>query len=137
MNKDNFKGIGRIHVIKPDGLQSKDNIWFQLGDALIEGLKRQQKFIPIEFIYDDIGSELFDRMTESKEYYLSHKESEILRRHGRQIVDATKECDVYELGSGSAKKTSILVRHYKDANFNFAYYPIDINQSIMEKVQEN
>ena len=72
-------------------------------------------------------------MVDSKEYYLPHKEREILHRYGRKIVAITKECDVYELGSESAKKTSILLRHYRDAGCGFTFYPIDINQSIMEK----
>ena len=96
-------------------------------------MKQKQKFIPIEFVYDDLGSELFDKMVDSKEYYLPHKEREILYRHARKIVEITKECDVYELGSGSAKKTSILLRHYRDAGCAFTFHPIDINQSIMEK----
>ena len=96
-------------------------------------MKQKQKFIPIEFVYDDLGSELFDKMVDSKEYYLPHKEREILYRHALKIVEITKECDVYELGSGSAKKTSILLRHYRDAGCAFTFHPIDINQSIMEK----
>ena len=96
-------------------------------------MKQTQKRIPIEFVYDDLGSELFDKMVDSKEYYLPHKEREILQQHGPKIVEITKECDVYELGSGSAKKTSILLRHYRDAGYTFTFYPIDINRSIMEK----
>ena len=133
MSETNPKGSGRYSVTQLGNLESKDQFWLQSADALIDGMKRKQKFIPIEFVYDDLGSELFDKMVDSKEYYLPHKEREILHGHGRKIVAITKECDVYELGSGSAKKTNILLRHYRDAGCAFTFYPIDINQSIMEK----
>lgn len=133
MTTTNPEAGGRFSVTKLGHPESNDQFWLQSADALIEGMKQKQKFIPIEFVYDDLGSELFDEMVDSKEYYLPHKEREILHEHGREIVEITKECDVYELGSGSAKKTSILLRHYRDAGCVFTFYPIDINQSIMEK----
>lgn len=133
MSETNPEGSGRYSVTQLGNLESKDQFWLQSADALIDGMKRKKKFIPIEFVYDDLGSELFDKMVDSKEYYLPHKEREILHGHGPKIVEITKECDVYELGSGSAKKTSILLRHYRDAGCAFTFYPIDINQSIMER----
>lgn len=133
MSFTNLANSGRFSVSKLGNLESNDQFWLQSADELIEGLKRNQKFIPIEFLYDDLGSELFDKMVDSEEYYLPHKEKEILKKFGSKIVELTKECDIYELGSGSAKKTSILLRCYRDAGYSFTFYPIDINQSIMEK----
>ena len=133
MSTINPEDSGRFSVTKLGNLENNDQFWLQSADALIEGMKQDKKFIPIEFLYDDLGSELFDKMVDSKEYYLPCKEREILYEHGRKIVEITKECDVYELGSGSAKKTSILLRYYRDAGYIFTFYPIDINQSIMEK----
>ncbi len=133
MSSTNLTNNGRFSVTKLGNLESNDQFWLQSADELIEGLKRNQKFIPIEFLYDDLGSELFDKMVDSEEYYLPHKEKEILKKFGPKIVESTKECDIYELGSGSAKKTSILLRSYVDAGYSFTFYPIDINQSIMEK----
>ena len=106
MSTANPEDSWRFSVTKLGNLESNDQFWLQSADALIEGMKQKQKFIPIEFVYDDLGSELFDKMVDSKEYYLPHKEREILHGHGRKIVDITKECDVYELGSGSAKVTA-------------------------------
>ncbi len=133
MSSTNLTNSGRFSVTKLGNLESNDQFWLQSADELIEGLKRNQKFIPIEFLYDDLGSELFDKMVDSEEYYLPHKEKEILKKFGPKIVELTKECDIYELGSGSAKKTSILLRCYRDAGYSFTFYPIDINQTIMEK----
>ena len=73
-------------------------------------MKARQKFIPIDFVYDDLGSEIFDDIVESNEYCLTRKERKILGGLGPQLVELTKECDLYELGSGSAKKTAVLFR---------------------------
>ena len=133
MNSIDLKDSGRFSVTKLGNLESDDQFWIQSADELIEGLKSQQKFIPVEFVYDDLGSELFDKMVDSKEYYLPHKEKEILHAFGPRIAELTRECDIYELGSGSARKTSMLLSCYGAAGYSFTFYPIDINQSIMEK----
>lgn len=86
MSKTNPEDSWRFSVTKLGNLESNDQFWLQSADALIEGMKQKQKFIPIEFVYDDLGSELFDKMVDSKEYYLPHKEREILYRHARKIV---------------------------------------------------
>ena len=133
MSSTYLEDNGRFSVTRLGNLESNNQFWLLCADELIDGLKRKQKFIPVEFVYDDLGSELFDKMVDSKEYYLPHKEKEILNEFGHKIIQLTKECDIYELGSGSARKTSILLRYYRDAGYSFAFYPIDINQSIMEK----
>ena len=133
MNTTTPDDKGRCSITQLGNLENNDQFWLQSADVLVEGMNQKQKSIPVEFVYDDLGSELFDKMVDSKEYYLPHKEREILHEYGPEIVEITKECDVYELGSGSAKKTSILLRQYRDAGCTFTFYPIDINQSIMEK----
>src|SRR5919106_4220068 len=97
MNSTNLTNRGRFSVTKLGNWESNDQFWLQSADELIEGLKRNQKFIPIEFLYDDLGSELFDKMVESEEYYLPQKEKSILKKFGPHIVELTKKCDIYEL----------------------------------------
>ena len=74
MSDTNPEGSERYSVTQLGNLESNDQFWIQSADALIDGMNRKQKFIPIEFVYDDLGSELFDKMVDSKEYYLPHKE---------------------------------------------------------------
>ena len=133
MNCASEKNRGQYTVTNLGSLENKEQFWLQSADALMEGMRQEQKFIPIEFVYDDLGSLLFDEMVDSEEYYLPHKEREILKESGPRIVELTKECDIYELGSGSARKTGILLRCFRNAGCSFTFYPIDINQSIMEK----
>jgi hypothetical protein len=49
MSSTNPANNGRFSVIKLGNLESNDQFWLQSADELIAGLKRNQKFIPIEF----------------------------------------------------------------------------------------
>jgi len=95
-------------------------------NALLEGLSRPQKTISPKYFYDEKGSQLFDRITELPEYYLTDAELEIMQHN----VDAMaamigKTASLIEFGSGSSLKTRILLEHLEDLA---AYVPVDISQ---------
>ncbi len=97
MSSTNLTNSRRFSVTKLGNLESNDQFWLQSADELIEGLKRNQKFIPIEFLYDDLGSELFDKMVDSEEYYLPHKEKEILKKFERdEKIKLSSQIDSYK-----------------------------------------
>ena len=56
MSTTNPEDSWRFSVTKLGNLESNDQFWLQSADALIEGMK--QKFIPIEFVYDDLGADI-------------------------------------------------------------------------------
>ena len=66
-----------------------DNVSFRnehpaVGDSreeLIAGLRQAQKVINPKYFYDELGSQLFDRITRLPEYYPSRTEIDILTRH--------------------------------------------------------
>jgi L-histidine Nalpha-methyltransferase len=99
-----------------------------LGQVL-DGLRHQPKSVSSLFLYDTIGSHLFERICELPEYYLTRTEIDILRTHagdiGRVIGD---DALLIELGSGSSIKTRLLL----DALQNLtAYVPVDISRSAL------
>ena len=108
----------------------------EISDDLIERLKAQlsgkPKLIPAEFLYDEKGSILFDELAASDAYYLSTKELEILGRYSGDIANAVGNCEVFELGTGSGRKTKILLKAFLDEGKAISFHPIDINQAIME-----
>ncbi len=88
------------------------------------GLRRQPKAIPPKFFYDTHGSRLFDLICTTPEYYPTRTETGILERYGAEMAELIgTSCVLIELGSGSAVKTPMLLRHLAD---NAAYVPIDI-----------
>ncbi|MFB6231429.1 MAG: L-histidine N(alpha)-methyltransferase [Salinibacter sp.] len=94
--------------------------------AVLTGLQKTQKRIPSKFLYDERGSELFDRICELDEYYPTRTEMGIMRRN----IDAMAETigprtRLVEYGSGSSLKTRILLDHLEDLA---SYVPVDISK---------
>jgi dimethylhistidine N-methyltransferase len=96
------------------------------------GLDREhQKELPSKYLYDDVGSALFEVISFLPEYGLTRADERLLRQHSREIVDRLpRPVAVAELGSGSGKKTrwllQALCRHQPTS-----YYPVEISPSAL------
>jgi len=65
---------------------------------------------PSKYLYDDVGSALFEVISRLPEYGLTRADERLLRRHASEIVDSlATPVAVAELGSGSGKKTRWLL----------------------------
>jgi L-histidine N-alpha-methyltransferase len=92
------------------------------------GLKAPAKRLPSKYLYDDVGSALFDAITRLPEYYLTAAEREILHEWGWEIVRALgSPIEFFELGSGNANKTRILIEEALRVQGKLRYSPIDIS----------
>jgi dimethylhistidine N-methyltransferase len=77
-------------------------------------------------LYDERGSQLFDRICELDEYYPTRTELGILRDRIEEIGEVLGEhCLLIEYGSGSSLKTRVLLDHERDLA---GYVPIDISR---------
>ena len=75
-----------------------------LDDALT-GLSAEPKQIAPKYFYDERGSELFDQICQTPEYYPTRTELGLLDRHGADIAAAVgPDCLVVEYGAGSSLK---------------------------------
>ncbi|HVA32783.1 MAG TPA: L-histidine N(alpha)-methyltransferase [Candidatus Baltobacteraceae bacterium] len=96
------------------------------------GLQATPKRLPSKYLYDDVGSALFDAITQLPEYYLTRAETEILREWGWQIVRVLDApIDLLELGSGSAVKTRLLIEEGLRVQGKLRYSPIDISKEAL------
>ena len=94
-------------------------------EELVEGLSQPQKMISPKYFYDEIGSQLFEQITELPEYYLTDAELEIMRTHVDEMAKLIgKQASLIEYGSGSSLKTRILLGHLDELA---AYVPVDIS----------
>jgi dimethylhistidine N-methyltransferase len=95
-----------------------------------------QKELPSKYLYDEVGSALFDVICLLPEYGLSRAGMRLLQRHSQEIVDLVPgRVVVAELGSGSGQKTRWLLEalaHRQRVN----YYPIDISRSALFRCQQ-
>src|ERR1700683_5401066 len=93
--------------------------------------KPGQKELLSKYLYDDVGSALFEVISHLPEYGLTRADERLLRRHAHDIVERlVPPVSVAELGSGSGRKT----RHILEAlcrRQRTAYYPIEISPSAL------
>jgi len=95
-------------------------------EAVLSGLREDQKQVPSKFLYDERGSKLFDQICELDEYYPTRTEMEIMRENVAAMTDAIgPRVRLVEYGSGSSRKTRILLDHLEDP---VAYVPVDISK---------
>jgi L-histidine N-alpha-methyltransferase len=64
-----------------------------------------QKSLPPKYLYDELGSLLFDAITRLPEYGVWRAERRLLVQHAAEIAELSGADLVVELGSGSASKT--------------------------------
>jgi dimethylhistidine N-methyltransferase len=101
----------------------------KLRAEVLAGLRRPQKELPPKLFYDARGSELFERICELPEYYLTRTETAILRTHATEIAARLGPgCLLIEYGSGSSAKTRILLDALADPA---GYVPVDISRSAL------
>ncbi|MGH7985243.1 MAG: L-histidine N(alpha)-methyltransferase [Candidatus Binataceae bacterium] len=90
------------------------------------GLRLHPKTLPCKFLYDQRGSELFERICRLEEYYPTRTEMWIIERHIDEISAACGSgALLIELGSGDGAKIRQLLSHLHDP---IAYMPIDISR---------
>lgn len=68
--------------------------------------------IPAWFGYDELGSELFEQITELPTYYLTRVERRLLCRHAAEIATLIDCGRVAELGSGGALQSPPTCRNH-------------------------
>ncbi|MGQ9871697.1 L-histidine N(alpha)-methyltransferase [Leptodesmis sp.] len=102
------------------------------GLDVIEGLSQPQKTLPCRYFYDDRGSALFEQICDLPEYYPTRTEQGILEQYARAITQLTGACELVELGSGSSRKTRLLLEAYSELDYELQYCPIDVSAGILK-----
>ncbi len=106
-------------------------------DEVIAGLRETPPRISSKYLYDANGEELFRRIMELDEYYLTRAELEVLSQQSHDIMSAVghRDLDVVELGAGDGSKTRFLLEAAMDACSDVRYVPIDIAESALNAVR--
>jgi L-histidine N-alpha-methyltransferase len=101
------------------------------------GLTSPFKELSPRYFYDERGSELFEQITELEEYYPTRCERAILEAEAARICEAAnRPASLIELGSGSARKTRVLLDAMRDAGCLESYCPVDISEEITRDTAE-
>jgi L-histidine Nalpha-methyltransferase len=108
------------------------NANYEFASEVRVGLARTgQKELPSKYLYDDVGSALFEVISHLPEYGLTRADERLLQRHASEIVERLDApVAVAELGSGSGKKTRWILEALSRWQRTF-YYPVEISRSAL------
>jgi L-histidine N-alpha-methyltransferase len=105
----------------------------ELARDVAEGLSRTpQKTLPASWLYDEVGSALFEVITVLPEYGLTRADGALLRGSADEIIAAAGQPElIFELGSGTGTKTRhiLLTAAMQGA---VRYLPIDISRAALD-----
>ncbi|SEI99428.1 ergothioneine biosynthesis protein EgtB [Pseudomonas sp. NFR16] len=102
---------------------------------VLAGLSAPTKSLSPKYFYDAAGSDLFEAICETAEYYPTRAETGLLRRIADQIAATIPEgAALVEFGSGASEKTRLVL----DAAPHIAVYvPIDISATALNKAAQS
>ncbi len=118
-------------------VSSATRILSEFCSDVVVGLSQPgQKELPSKYLYDEVGSALFDVICLLPEYGLSRAGMRMLERYSGEIVNRVPgPVVVAELGSGSGQQTRwVLEALARRQRVN--YYPIDISGSALFRCQQ-
>jgi dimethylhistidine N-methyltransferase len=79
-------------------------------DDVLAGLSRPQKALPGKYLWDEIGSDLFDRICGTDDYYLTRREMALLQESAPEVARTVGAgACLVEYGSGASRKVRILL----------------------------
>ncbi len=96
-----------------------------------DGLGASPKTLPPKYFYDDLGSHLFDRICDTREYYQTRTEQALLEQLADELVAGIEPTDLVELGSGAARKTRVLLDAAARAGVHCRYVPFDVSEGML------
>lgn len=114
-----------IHAITADPV-------YEFAADVRAGLTRAgQKELPSKYLYDDVGSALFEVISVLPEYGLTRADERLLQRNASDIVSRLPaRVLVAELGSGTGKKTRWILRALCRRQHT-SYFPIEISPAAL------
>jgi L-histidine Nalpha-methyltransferase len=100
------------------------------------GLRKPQKELHSKYLYDQLGSALFEAITHLPEYGLTRADERLLCSHADEIAElAGAPVTVIELGSGMGRKTRSILSALQPANPELRYFPIDVSAEALARCE--
>ncbi len=90
------------------------------------GLQATPKELSPKWLYDDRGCELFDQITQLRQYYPTRAERSILEENAPHIQELSSASTLIELGSGTSEKTRLLLNAFDEAESLDRFLAFDV-----------
>lgn len=104
-----------------------------LAQDVREGLAEPPRALPPKHFYDARGSELFDAICDTPEYYVMRSEQALLEEVVDDLVADAAPTDLVELGSGAARKTRALLEAMLRHTDQVRYVPLDVSGPMLRR----
>jgi len=105
-----------------------------IRSEVLAGLRSHPKHLAPKYFYDEKGSELFSRICDLEEYYLTRAEMGLLREKSQEIGELFRQsCVFIEYGCGSSEKIHLLLEVARGCK---AYVAVDIAKGPLLKLAE-
>ena len=102
-------------------------------DEIVAGLLQPQAKLSPKFLYDVLGSHLFEAITELDEYYPTRTEASIFEDHGREIAASVGAgATLIDLGAGNCAKAASLFGALRPVQ----YIAVDISVAFVRRAVE-
>jgi dimethylhistidine N-methyltransferase len=102
------------------------------------GLSKPQKELHSKYLYDELGSALFDAITHLPEYPLTRADERLLRAHSSEIAGLTGAAGtVIELGSGVGAKTRHVLSALRPFSTGLRFFPIDVSRDALARCERD
>ncbi|HEY7905718.1 MAG TPA: L-histidine N(alpha)-methyltransferase [Wenzhouxiangella sp.] len=96
---------------------------------VINGLSHSPRFLPCKYLYDERGSDLFEQICDTKDYYVTRADLELHDTELPQISELIgPNAHIIEFGSGAGTKTQQLLASLTEPR---AYTPIEISPTAL------
>ncbi|PYS54226.1 MAG: L-histidine N(alpha)-methyltransferase [Acidobacteria bacterium] len=114
--------------ISPEGFQA---------DVRAGLTKPGQKELYSKYLYDDLGTALFEAITLLPEYGLTRADLRLVSQHAGELAAAVRNVSVVaELGSGSGEKAHRILPHFAGRP-HLTYCPIDLSGAALVRCQRD
>jgi dimethylhistidine N-methyltransferase len=105
------------------------------GSDVAEYLQRTPRQLPSRYLYDALGSALFDAICHLPWYRVTRAETALLERYGSEMLAGDREpLDIAELGGGNGDKLAVLLDR-SDADIRRVHL-IDISETALDHARD-
>ncbi|MEP7146303.1 MAG: L-histidine N(alpha)-methyltransferase, partial [bacterium] len=119
----------RLKIYYPEKFPQKNSF----AEDVKIGLTSERKFLLPKYFYDSAGSELFEQICSTEEYYPTRTEISILKNLSDDISERNSDKNlIVELGSGSSVKTDHILSSFCRKRDYLRYVPIDVSDILID-----
>ena len=120
-------------------MQTATSLTAAFAADVARDLRLTPKQLQSKYLYDALGSSLFEAICRLPWYRITRAESRLLVRHANAVVDAvadTTGATIVELGCGSGEKLAVLAEALQSRGGSARVHLIDISSQALEQTEQ-